>query len=373
METNGTGSIVQLEKEKPKGKCRKWQLRVSVGLDPRTGKYRQRTRTFKGTYTEAKRALPEFIDELAPMAPDSPDRMTFAECCELWMREGDPMGELASESARARARACKAACMHLGAKRVRAVTKRDAELMAVAFRNGDTVSGRPYSDNTMASYLGSISCMYRTFAVPRGYAAQNPFEGLRKHKVAARKPVMLTESQYSAMVDALNGMDDPRAVAALLALQAGLRARECLACTWGDLGEGTLHVRGTKNSKADAVLPICASLRESLDAWKLEQGARMRALGLEQTDETRIVNTHRYSGTMNYETMKCWWVKARVGLGYPDMNFHDLRHAFVTHCCRAKIHPKTIQKLARHKNFLTTMNIYAHVNKEDMDNAVLLL
>ena len=369
MRTNGQGGVYPME-DKPKGKCRKWQLRVSVGLDPRTGKYRQRTRTFKGTYTEAKRALPDFVAELEPIAPDSPDRMTLAECCGLWMREGDPMGELASESARARARACKAVCMHLGAKQVRAITKRDAELVAVAFRNGDTVSGKPYSDNTMASYLGSISCMFRTFAVPRGYAANNPFEGLKKRKVSARKPVALTESQYGAMVDALNGMGDSRAVAALLALQAGLRARECLACTWGDVGNGTLHVRGTKNSKADAVLPICDGLRESLGRWKAEQAGRMRALGLEQTDATHIVSTHRYSGRMNYETLKCWWVKARVALGYPAMDFHDLRHNFVTHCCMAGVNPKVVQELARHATFSVTMDIYAHVTKTALEDAV---
>ena len=52
----GEGTIVQLEKDKPKSKCRKWQLRVPVGLDPRTGKYNTRTRRYNGTYTEAKKA-----------------------------------------------------------------------------------------------------------------------------------------------------------------------------------------------------------------------------------------------------------------------------------------------------------------------------
>lgn len=33
----GKGSIVQMEKEKPKGKCRKWKLVVSLGRDARTG------------------------------------------------------------------------------------------------------------------------------------------------------------------------------------------------------------------------------------------------------------------------------------------------------------------------------------------------
>ena len=50
----GEGTIVQLEKDKPKSKCRKWQLRVPVGLDPRTGKYKTRTRRVNDmTYTQA--------------------------------------------------------------------------------------------------------------------------------------------------------------------------------------------------------------------------------------------------------------------------------------------------------------------------------
>lgn len=38
----GEGSIVQMEKGKPKGKCRKWKLVVSLGRDARTGKYPRR-------------------------------------------------------------------------------------------------------------------------------------------------------------------------------------------------------------------------------------------------------------------------------------------------------------------------------------------
>lgn len=57
------GSIVQFEKDRSKSKCRKWQLLVSMGKDPRAGKYVTKTRTFPGSYTEATKALRDFIDE----------------------------------------------------------------------------------------------------------------------------------------------------------------------------------------------------------------------------------------------------------------------------------------------------------------------
>lgn len=51
-EVSGNGTIFQMEKDKPKNKCRKWQLRVSTGMDPRTGRYKKKTRVFNGTFTQ---------------------------------------------------------------------------------------------------------------------------------------------------------------------------------------------------------------------------------------------------------------------------------------------------------------------------------
>lgn len=41
----GKGTIVAMEK----GKCRKWKLVVSLGRDPITGKYAQKSRVFHGS------------------------------------------------------------------------------------------------------------------------------------------------------------------------------------------------------------------------------------------------------------------------------------------------------------------------------------
>ncbi|MDO4401303.1 MAG: hypothetical protein Q4D27_10205 [Coriobacteriia bacterium] len=55
---------MQVEKGKPKGKCRKWKLVVSLGRDARTGKYPQKARAFHDTYTQAQKALAEFVAEI---------------------------------------------------------------------------------------------------------------------------------------------------------------------------------------------------------------------------------------------------------------------------------------------------------------------
>lgn len=63
-DTNGGGFIIQKEKDKPKNKCRKWELRISLGMDPRIGKYKTKSRRFNGTYAKAKVALREFVEEV---------------------------------------------------------------------------------------------------------------------------------------------------------------------------------------------------------------------------------------------------------------------------------------------------------------------
>jgi len=57
-------SIVQFEEDKPKSKCRKWQLLVSMGKDPRMDKYVTKARTFHSSCTEETKALRDFIDEI---------------------------------------------------------------------------------------------------------------------------------------------------------------------------------------------------------------------------------------------------------------------------------------------------------------------
>lgn len=88
----GEGTIVQLEKDKPKSKCRKWQLRVPVGLDPRTGKYKTRTRRVNDmTYTQAKKALRDFIEEIEDDRVWKRTGTTFEECAADFMEPARPL------------------------------------------------------------------------------------------------------------------------------------------------------------------------------------------------------------------------------------------------------------------------------------------
>jgi len=52
------------------------------------------------------------------------------------------------------------------------------------------------------------------------------------------------------------------------------------------------------------------------------------------------------------------------------VDFHSLRHTFITNLSRAGVHPRTAQALARHSRIDLTMNVYSHSCLEDEASAV---
>ena len=52
------------------------------------------------------------------------------------------------------------------------------------------------------------------------------------------------------------------------------------------------------------------------------------------------------------------------------MDFHALRHTFISRLVKAGVHPKLAQDLARHSDIKLTMNRYTHTLIEDRAEAV---
>lgn len=373
METKGTGSIVQLEKDKPKGKCRKWQLRVSVGIDPRTGKYRQRTRTFNGTYTEAKRALPDFIAELSGQTMTKSGKApTFEECADEWLEKRIRTREVSDGTVETYRIRLHVLSRTIGRVRVDRLTTEQVQESMVAMMDGDTPTGRHAGAQYTRMLCNAGKIMYRKHAIPMGYASTNPFDAVPLPKVEQREQVVLSEGDYQRLASLMRPVDDGRKMGVLLALLAGLRLGECCALTWRDWQGTKLHVVGTKNAASTATVPISDALQADLAQWMDAQRGQMERLSLEWGDSTPIV-TNPFFEPVPKKSLAVWWIKTRGGLGFPDLRFHDLRHAFVARCCMLGINPKVIQRLARHATFAVTMDVYAAVNDQALDDAASML
>lgn len=54
-----------------------------------------------------------------------------------------------------------------------------------------------------------------------------------------------------------------------------------------------------------------------------------------------------------------------------DFHYHMLRHSFTTQLIKNGVSPAVTKELVRHSDIKTTLNVYTHIGKEDMKNAIL--
>ena len=345
----GEGTIVQLEKDKPKSKCRKWQLRVPVGLDPRTGKYKTRTRRVNDmTYTQAKKALRDFIEEIEDDRVWRRTGTTFEECAADFMERRDLSGEF-SQNTQLRYRRCfKAVSRHIGKAEIALITPEMIEDMYAAMRQGDTLSGKPSSGAYLNQINKTLDLMFRD----------------------------LVETSCD--------------IGYFLAITMGLRRGEICALSWRDIDfdNKVLTVnhnfdafRNLKEAKTHAgmrnlPLPefVCDALlrrKKAQQEYFLTRNYLHRGLKKgwsEQTEDTPVVLDF-YAQRAHPDTFGKWWERDRKLLGLDGWCLHELRHSYLSMLAQQGVHPKVMQELAGHASATITMDIYTHVNMDQKREA----
>ena len=363
----GEGSIVQLEKDKTKGRCRKWQLRVSCGKDPMTGRYVTKTRRVTGTYTEATKQLRSFIVEIEGGVAGAKLGVTFADECERFLAARRASGNFSANRMAGLEAGLKAACMHLGHADFAEVTPRMIDQMVAAMRAGDSLSGKPLSGTYTKSVVKQVSLVYKQ-AIKEGRLARNPCDGCSVPKRDTAPREAMRESELKAFVAELDATDE-HDFAWRLAATLGLRRGEICGLSWGDvdLDERTVSVchsfdragnlKSPKTGAGRRTLPLTEENAAAFAAhWsaQIERGIRVR-------DKDPVVVTE--SGTrVAPDLLSKWWARDRKALGAEKFTIHELRHSYLTALARAGVHPKVMQELAGHANSQITMDIYTHVD-----------
>lgn len=373
----GSGNITQLEKDKPKNKCRKWQLRVPVGVSPRTGKYKVRTRRFNGTWTEAKRALREFIIEIENNQVHQRAGTTIEECAESFMERRRASGEFADNTNELYERFFKAINRHIGKADASQVDRKMIEEMWAAMRAGDTLSGRPSSGTYLNQLHKTLKLLFDDL-VTDGIVNKNPCLDIETPQRDTDERRALTSDRMRSLVREL----DPEAeadAAYLIAITMGLRRGEVCALSWGDVDfdakvlsvahnyDHFLNLKKAKTRAGFRRLPMPAFVSRALLQHKLAQQKRLQehfiktGERIEQTDDAPVI-LDRKAHRVNPDNLGAWWGRDRKAFGLDGWCLHELRHSYLSMLAEEGVRPKVMQELAGHASSKTTMDIYTHVN-----------
>ena len=225
-----------------------------------------------------------------------------------------------------------------------------------------------------AHVRGLLSILW-DFAMWRGHAStqRNPMELVRVKGATkrTRQPRSLTVEDFQKLI---RHLDEPFRAIALICCCLGLRISECLGLKWADVDwlNGKLRVeRGIVCQQVDEVktaesrrdLAIDCELLEVLKCWK-------QASQFSESDDWMFASPSQL-GRLPWSYDQIWRVyqKAADKAGIGRLGTHSLRHTYRSWLDSVGTPVGVQQRLMRHADIRTTMNVYGNAGTAEMAEA----
>jgi len=186
-----------------------------------------------------------------------------------------------------------------------------------------------------------------------------------------RQPRTLTEEEFQQFATQLR---EPFRAVAVLCVSLGLRISECLALRWGDVDwlAAKLSVQRaivdnrvgeTKTTGSRRSLPLAAEVVATLRTWKL-------STQFSGSDDWVFASPAKLGRLpWSYDCTLREFQRAASSAGIGKLTTHSMRHSFRSWLDAVGTPLAVQQKLMRHADIRTTMNIYGDVADERMSHA----
>jgi integrase len=221
---------------------------------------------------------------------------------------------------------------------------------------------------------GLLSILW-DFAMWRGDVPtqRNPMElvTIKGATKRMRKPRSLTVEEFQRFA---RHLDEPFRTMALMCVCFGLRISECLALKWSDVDwlHGTLDVeRGIVRQQVGDVKSAYSRKQMSVDPELLEVIKRWKQTTQFSQDTDWVFASPVQLGTLPWSYPWVWRVfqAAASDAGVGKLATHTMRHSYRAWLDAVGTSVAVQQKLMRHADIRTTMNIYGDVVTDEMSRA----
>jgi integrase len=211
--------------------------------------------------------------------------------------------------------------------------------------------------------------------LPRGEEG-NPLNLVRCKTQSEYEAIIVTPEQVFTILQQLPPLER---VLTLLTAATGLRISEGLGLQWRDIDHenSQIYVRRswnpkygvcpTKTTASKAVVPMHPLLAGCMKLWQQETPypqttdwvfPSFRLAGKKPRDGNMLVQDHLRPAALRIKVKGVEDQSRRFG-------FHNLRHGLSTYLVKAKVDPKIVQTIMRHKDISTTLNLYTQTMSED--------
>lgn len=389
----GNGVIIQ------KGRNH-YEIQLSCGRDPITGRYRRISRTIHGTRKEAGRKLDEIRRELEGGLSIDSQSITLRQWVSEFMESRKESGRVGASTLKNDSNMLDLICSILGDVPLSKLDARMVKNLFPEIRKRREEQGYNCSNSTLNHYFILFkSCLKE--AVNLDLMLRNPCDKVKapRRDTVTRNALdaedasrllrcidMSEQAALNALMDKetrqlpeniqdrdfLRGIRDVSHILLVrLALATGARQGELMAATWRELDftssrfaimqamGNTGEIKQPKTQSGIRSIFVDANTMAHLVAWKQLQAELLATIDIEQDDDTPCfcssVGAH-----LDKSGFQRWWRTWRKQNGFDGLKLHELRHTMATQLLANGVDLKTVQSRLGHANASLTLNTYAH-------------
>jgi len=348
-----------------------WELRVSLGKDPATGRYRQLSRTFHGPARAADDALRNLVDKHGDGSEDGIGA-TFGQLLDKWLEESERLDLSPTTLRTYRAQVEHTIRPRLGKIALTRLTPKNLDDLYGTMKE----TGR--SPKTIRNHHAIISSVLHQ-GVRWGWVRENIAEKAKPPRVIQQRVTAPSVEEVRLVIEEAEDRDPRLAPLLMLAALTGMRRGELCALRWTDVDferceldvsrsvmvvPGGIAEKGTKTHRFRTValdevgLALLLLHRENVDDWA--QHAEVTV------PQDAYVFSPVLDGSQPFrpDNVTGFFSRVRDALGLHGVSLHDLRHFTATQLIGAGVDVRTVAGRLGHSDPSVTLRIYTHALEE---------
>lgn len=391
-----------------------WEVQLSLGNDPITGKRRRVYRTVRGTKADARKVRDQLRREHESGLKVDSDRVTFSQFAETWTESRKISGSANEKTIMADKRKLDYMAQFVGDAPLKDIDAQTVEALYTAVRDAKHKEGRSFGGASMRKLHVLLKGMFKK-AVDYDLILRNPCDRVTAPKAEEPERRALTALEASRLLGCIDGAEkaaygDMEAkeqrqtergnlfdrsylrglntisctLAVRIGLATGMRLGEVMGLAWEgvNLEAREIRVYQSLTPKGELKEPKSKAGRRSiaidgetaarLAVWKRQQAVHLLKLRIKQDGAMPVCCSER--GTfLDLSNFSHWWKNFREANGFEGLKFHELRHTQATQLLANGVDVKTVQTRLGHSNASLTLNWYAHALPENDRKAAALV
>lgn len=344
-----------------------YSIKISLGKDAATGKYKAQWVSVKGTKKEAEKRLSEMLNQLDNGTFMKPGKTTLVEYLERWLTDYAKPNLSPRGFERYAGIIRQHLISELGSITLTQLKPEHLQQHYTAMLNNGLSAG------TVRYHHAVLHVALQT-AVKWGLVSRNVADAVDPPRIHRNEMQTWSEDEVSRFLEA--SKKSPYHELFFTALFTGMRRSELLGLAWQNvdfifsqiyvnrslhhLKDGSYVFTEPKSAKSRRTIALSPSAILLLHGYKEKQKLERAMLGIPLKDSDLVFSTVEGKSLRPNTITRAFEVLA-AHCGLPVIRLHDARHTHASLMLKQGVHPKIVQERLGHSSIQMTLDTYSHV------------